>query len=135
MASKVEAICVDPKEIRKIWPHVEFLLWAAYARQDCHDNFETLLPKLKVGLALLWIAWDDEILGAAVTELWDKPKGKVCAILACGGKQMKRWIDCLAAIEKFARDEGCYLIHFEGRKGWQRVLPDYSTRVILEKKL
>ena len=136
MASKARAFCVKPEKVAEIWYYVGAYIRRAYERQPCHDTYDSLVEKLITGKALLWVAWDGEqFLGATVTEIWTTPTGKVCGLLATGGKNLNQWKHLLSRIEQFARDEGCYLMHFEGRKGWQRILPDYSTRIILEKRL
>jgi hypothetical protein len=86
---------------------------------------------------LLWLAWDgDSILAAAVTELAAVDGGKLCTILACGGRDLARVAPLAAGLERYARDEGCARIRICGRRGWARVLAGYRvTRVVIEKNL
>lgn len=85
----------------------------------------------------LWVAFDgDRINAAAVTELDTVARGKVCRVVACGGRKHVSWADCIAPIEDFARAQGCVAMRIHGRPGWARVFDDYETEwVALEKRL
>jgi hypothetical protein len=89
------------------------------------------------GHALLWLVWKaPEILGAAVTQIVVTQKSRVCVIVACGGENLRLWLPPVERIENYARDEGCDAVRILGRKGWMRVLEDYSApAVILERRL
>lgn len=89
------------------------------------------------GHALLWLAWDGEtILCATVTRLAVGDVDKACEIVACGGGQVRRWIALIAAIETYARAEGCDVVRLMGRQGWASLLPQYrADKVILERAL
>jgi hypothetical protein len=42
----------------------------------------------------------------------------------------------LAAFERYAKTENCQAIRIFGRRGWERLLPDYRpARVLLQKEL
>lgn len=96
-----------------------------------------VLRMLFAGRFLMWLIWDGEkIAGAVITEITDTMKGRVCVIVALGGKDRNRWMHLLSEIEEYALLEGCKSVRLYGRKGWKRVLRDYrETRVILEKEI
>lgn len=95
-----------------------------------------LYRELLAGHFVLWLAWSGELEAAAVTEIAETVSGRVCVIVACGGRGRARWIALRRKLEDYARHEGCARMRIYGRKGWTRVLPDYRvTRVILEKEL
>jgi hypothetical protein len=131
-------ICIDPARIGEFWPYARELIRQALLRADL-DAFAPLEAALLGGGShiLLWIAWDGtRIAAAAVTELQLTMRRKVCVILACGGRDMPRWLPLIAGIEKYALAESCAAVRIIGRKGWARVLPQYREhRVILERKL
>ena len=134
----IEAVCVDPQKLDQVWKHCRHFIAGAYDRQPCNDTFERVERAVHDGSALLWLAWNGErILGAAVTEIWNNPARRICAIIACGGDQINSWLTaCLPKIEAFAKAEQCECVHLEGRRGWSRVLKDYEQPwVTLEKKL
>lgn len=87
------------------------------------------------GRATLWlVASSKDVLGAGVTAIVTTEWRKVCEILAFGGDiESVRLVD---GIEKYARTQGCSAVRLMGRKGWARVLKDYSAKhVLLEKEL
>ncbi|WFU53861.1 hypothetical protein QA639_29970 [Bradyrhizobium pachyrhizi] len=128
--------CVDPGQVRKIWPHVASLLRLACHRTEL-DAFEDIEADVLSGRSLLWLAWGGQaIQAAAATVLINSEIGKVCVITACGGTGMKRWLPLLDGIEAYARDEGCVRMRIYGRKGWLRVLDGYREKhVILDKEI
>jgi len=136
----VELICVDPTQVRAIWPLAEPLLRRAIARTGL-SSFNDIEREILCGNALLWLALEGEgskiaILAAASTRLQQTDAGKVCVITACGGKDMSRWLNLIGRIEEFARNEGCNCVRIYGRKGWLRALDGYEQRhIVLDKEL
>lgn len=92
---------------------------------------------LASGHKQLW-GWNDSaILGVAVTEIIQTPKGPCCWIYgAAGTESQKGQIDAiLASIETWARSIGCSRVMLQGRKGWRRRLKGYSdVGIVLEKE-
>ena len=137
---RARLICVDPKQIHLIWPHVAPLLRRAIVRTGL-SAFADIEREVLDGNALLWIAASGEesaraIDAVASTSLHQTDGGMVCVITACAGRKMSRWLPLIAGIEAYARDEGCRSIRIFGRLGWQRVLDGYRrTNVVLDKPL
>jgi hypothetical protein len=119
-----------------LWPFARPVIAAAMRRGGISD-FSAVERNVLSGGALLWLAWDGrEIVAAAVTELTLVHGRKLCTIVACGGRERRRWLHLIAELETFARREGCQAVRICGRRGWLRELPHYrATRVILEKEL
>jgi hypothetical protein len=130
--AECKLVCVDPERIYETWPHVEHLIRPAMIRSGEMIVLD-VLRMLASRRFLLWLIWDEtEIVGAVVTELADTIAGRICTIVSMGGKDRKRWLHLL----DYARKEHCRAMRLYGRKGWKRVLRDYSeTRIILEKEL
>lgn len=131
-----ELVCVDPKRIEDLWPHIKQFVRAAMRRSDM-GRFDELEPDILTGGALVWLAWRRPVIEAvAVTQIVATELSKVCAIRACGGYQHERWIGLLDQIEAYAKAEGCRCTRIVGRKGWSRVLKNYrTTRIVLERQL
>ena len=159
-----QLLCVPPDKVALIWPRVSGLILAAMKRGDL-SSFEPVESSVLSGHALLWLAVTHEdgrehaddargeqpgdgtprvrrdgdgvqVHAAAVTELHQTEWRKVCVIVACGGKEMGRWLDLIGPIEEFARAEQCSAVRIMGRMGWTRVLPTYRPkRIVLEKEL
>lgn len=135
MPSSVDLVCVDPKDVEKIWPHVEGLLVAA--TEHCGEwSISQIMAEVFRADQLLWITWDGrKIRAAATTKLVRELKGLVCLAVACGGTD-EDWPERFSAIEEYARDEGCVSARIQGRPGWGRIFKEYKMEwVSLEKKL
>jgi hypothetical protein len=130
-------ICIDPKDVHQIWPHVSTLL--NNATQRCGDwTLSELRTGLHQGAMLLWVTTDGQkIYAALVSALEAVPAGLVCRVVACGGEAVIPWVKAVAPIEQYARDEGCVAFRLQGRKGWSRVFrEEFKTAwVALEKRL
>lgn len=133
----MEIACVPPDKVALVWPRVSGLIYIAMKRGDLMA-FAPVEQSLFNGMAQLWLAVENrnDIIAAAVTELHATEWRKVCVIVACSGKDMDRWIELIEEIEKFAKAESCSRVRIVGRKGWERVLPNYRTRrIVLDKDL
>jgi hypothetical protein len=132
---KIELICVDPKRVHEIWPHVAGLIHSAVKRTNLSHTLDIAYDTLH-GDGLLWIAWDGTIKAAATTSLVRTDRDKVCILTACAGEDMALWLPLLGKIEAYARNEGCACVRIYGRKGWARVLEGYQVEhIILERQL
>lgn len=136
MSVSVETVCVEPKQVSCIWECVKHWIERAMERGDL-GRFEELEHDVINGQALLWLVWKaPEILGATVTQIVMTQRSKICVIAACGGENMRLWLPLVEKIENYARNEGCDAVRILGRKGWMRMLKDYSApAVILERRL
>ncbi len=127
------AVCVDPQHVGRVWPRVEGFIREAIERVGI-SNFNDVVDDLVHGNSLLWLGWSEEenqIVSAGVTEL----TGEVCTLVAYGGRREDH---LLAAIENYARDEGCTTMRLLGREGWARVLKPHGYRqpyIVLERQL
>src|SRR5262249_25724669 len=123
--SLCEAVCVDPRRVRAVWPRVAHLIHAAMKRGDL-SSFAAAEASVLRGDALLWLAREGlELPAAAVTELHETEWRKVCVIVACGGADMRRWISLIARIEAYARAEHCSAVRVIGRERRGRLLSAY----------
>jgi len=130
----------------QIWPHVSHLIESAMRRGRLSD-FADVERAVLSGAHLLWLAaaltpspacgggqGGGAIYAAAVTALTSISGERVCTIVACGGRERARWLHLIATLEDYGRAEGCRAIRILGRRGWARLLPDYTTtRILLEK--
>ncbi len=129
------AACVDPQQVQKVWPHVSPWIKSALERGDL-GRFEDVERDVLSGCALLWFAYGDKVEAATVTQIGTTERSRVCTILACGGRDVSRWLHLIASIEDYARNERCDCVRILGRRGWRRLLKNYTTtKVVLEKKI
>lgn len=128
------AVAVDPPNVAIVWPHVKHWIKKAYQRCDL-GRFDETEPKVLSGRYVLWVIWNEPTIeGAGLTFIYHTEAAKVCQIIVYGGEGYR--FEMLEAIENYARAEGCDCVRFLGRKGWARVMKNYTqTKVILERKL
>jgi len=134
MPSTVDLVATDYRHLDKFWPLVEPLLKRAVER--CGNwSIGEIRQQIEKG-ALLWIAWDGEVIKAAcVTRLSLEKRGMVLEALACGGKG-QNWRRLYEEIEDYGRNEGCVLSRVSGRDGWRRIFNDYDLAwITLERRL
>ena len=117
------------------WPAVSPLIRVAIERTGL-SLFSDIEADALAGRSLLWIAWNGrDIEAAAVTQLQITDAGKVCVIVACGGKA-RRWQPLLSQVEATAAQEGCGLVRIFGRRGWLRALDGYNvSNVVIDKPI
>jgi hypothetical protein len=145
--AKCQLICIDPARINEFWPHVAPLIKAAMVRGAITD-FTDVEDAVFARRALVWIAWNGTALkAAAVTQLSTVHGERFCTIVACAsgrlrpssramGQDRSEWLPLLAGLERYAKSENCQAIRIFGRRGWERLLPDYRpARVLLQKEL
>lgn len=127
---------LSPDETIRLWPkfrhHLERLE---------HESGLVLASEIRAHLASgtmqIWGFEEGVILGVAVTEILQTPKGPCCWIYgAAGTESRKGQIDAImSSIETWARSTGCTRVMLQGRRGWLRKLDGYQqTGVILEKE-
>ena len=128
---------MNPEEVEEHWEEIESHLarCTEYSEGELEpEDFKTYLLNEQMQL---WIAIDDnEILAAMVTQIVVYPQKRVLRIVAIGGGQMARWISFLPGLEELAMDQGCVAMEVWGRKGWLKILDDYTCSYhILSKDL
>jgi hypothetical protein len=113
----IELLCIEPGYItRQIWPTARDMIRRAIERTNLSD-FEAVERDVLQGRALLWLAWNGERIEAAcTTELTIAQGRKACVVVACSGKNHRRWLPLLAKIEDYARAENCACMRVIGRK-------------------
>ena len=136
----IKALCVPPADIRRTWQAVSYMIVSALENGDGMTDYAVLECNLFDGHNQLWLAVDDErdndILAAAVTTLGIANGRKICTIIACGGREMARWMKVIETIEAFAIREGCASVAIYGRRGWARALDGYrEIASVMEKRL
>jgi hypothetical protein len=62
---------------------------------------------------------------------------RVCRIWLAGGDMAELTTEMLPQVEAWAKANGCTRMEIVGRKGWKRVLPEYSEppQTVLQKNI
>ena len=110
---------VPPPVPKHIWDEAEAVLDVAAERGGV--DLSDLRGDVFSGLAQLWVARGERLRSACVTCIQDGD----CTIWLMGGDIAD--LQWLPIIEDAARERGCKRMWLHGRKGWARVLKDYSV--------
>lgn len=132
---------VDKRLIGAVWPKVESWISAAISKGDRWWTADALQDRVRSDddSALFVMIDQGGIHAVFVVCVETKPTGEREAIVpACGGRNLKTWIDQISVIEEWARSRGATVATITGRAGWPRVLASSGykrTAVIVEKAL
>ena len=141
----MELVKVPTKELDKVWGLIEKDIKQSLLFSGQLSNAEFVLKTAKEGKFQIWILWDklqktnvENYFGVVITEIIEKPLGKVCHIFMMTGRQRHKWQYLVKDIEKFAKEEKCSMMELITRPGWQKVLNQFGykrTHVVLEKQI
>ena len=141
----MELVRIPTKELDKIWGLIEKDIRKSLLFSGQLSDSEFVLKTAKEGKFQIWILWDkvqktsvEKYFGVVITEIVEKPLGKVCHIFMMTGRQRHKWQYLIKDIEKFAQEEKCSMMELIARPGWQKVLNQFGykrTHVVLEKQI
>ena len=141
----MELVKVPTKELDKVWGLIEKDIRKALLFSGQLSDSAFVLKTAKEGKFQIWILWDkiqktnvEKYFGVVITEIIEKPLGKVCHIFMMTGRQRHKWQYLVKDIEKFAKEEKCSMMELITRPGWQKVLNQFGykrTHVVLEKQI
>ena len=116
---------------------VEPLLQKATSRGSGGLSIPHIIPDLEKEKAFLMTVSDNDVpIAAAITRVEKWPEGRVYRILGLGGSRVDEWLPAFdAACEGHARDFGCTMIDFDGRKAWGRLLELEPVRYGFQRKI
>lgn len=131
---------VEPTELNEYWDTAKDLIaldeswWERFHPSDIY--VEIFAKRFQ-----LWLFGDEEeIYACMITEIRVYPQSRVVHILSASALPDRDALEMLVfadVIEHWAKSQGAEELTIPcGRKGWQRILPDYEFRgVVLRKKL
>lgn len=124
---------IPADEITALWPRIESLVARAIKFSPDYTLEEVSVSLLRQKRQL-FVTWP-ELDTICITAIEKRPAAKVLVIWWKAGKLHEDWRQMLEATEGWGRHMGCSMIEFRGRKGWQRLLPDYKTEILYRKDL
>lgn len=113
------------------WAAAEPWLLPALERDGWKVRPDHLLDFIRTGAMELWMCLDtatNEIIAALVTEGLEYPKARIFSLAYCGGRDVARWAPWIVALEDIAAQRGYTHVRIAGRRGWERIFPDYEER-------
>ena len=121
----MELVRIPTKELEKVWGLIEKDIRKALLFSGQLSDSTFVLKTAKEGKFQIWILWDKEqktnvekYFGVVITEIVEKPLGKVCHIYMMTGRQRHKWQYLIKDIEKFAQEEKCLIMELIARYQW-----------------
>jgi hypothetical protein len=129
--SGVTYFLVLPQHLEDIWPRM-----APWIMQSLDGDYlrpgviQAMKADIARGANQLWGAHSEKegILAVAITEAIMIGGKRALVVRHMGGKGMKKWLDALAFIERWAMQQDIEVVEIWGRPGWIRVLAPYGYR-------
>lgn len=116
-----------------LWPQVSELLERSIRRSG-DTTIEEVSEHLESDKAALWVAVFGSVRFASAVQYLPTADGPQFYVWqAAGSFQYGR--DVLGAAEAWARENGFSSMEFNGRVGWQRMLPDWQTVSVTMRKV
>ena len=113
----MELVRIPTKELDKVWGLIEKDIRKSLLYSGQLSDAAFVLKTAKLGKFQIWILWDkgqntsvEKYFGVVITEIVEKPLGKVCHIYMMTGRQRHKWQYLIKDIEKFAQEEKCSVI-------------------------
>ena len=141
----MELVRIPTKLLDKVWGLIEKDIRKALLYSGQLSDLAFVLKTAKEGKFQIWILWDkdqktsvEKYFGVVITEIVEKPLGKVCHIYMMTGRQRHKWQYLIKDIEKFAQEEKCSIMELIASPGWQKILNQFGykrTHVVLEKQI
>jgi len=94
---------------------------------------ESVMESIFKGNSQLWLVKcnEEEVVGIVVTNSVTYPTTKRLLIHLLGGTEIQKWVHNISTIEDWAKSKDLEGIEIRGRKGWLKLLPDYSCKTVL----
>jgi hypothetical protein len=109
-------------DIDQVWADIESYIEGAAKYTHGRYTADDIRQTFKEGSQQLWIAYDDKIYGAVITEIMEYPQMRALVMHFTGGIELPKWKDeMLSVLRSFAKDANCQTIESFGRTGWKKV--------------
>lgn len=118
----------------KIFPQVRDALKHSNDEQDPFHVYHSILDGSYI---LLVVLEGEKVLAHCTVSKTTLPNKSILNLITSGGSQRESWVkDILKVIETIGKGIGCSHVYICGRKGWAKVLKDYTpTYTIYTKEL
>lgn len=125
-----------PEDLEEFWPllvsKVADALEYADGKWSLADIYDDILRQDKQ----LWVVYTQEdILGCVITEIVRYPQGNRLGIFLLSGVDFDDWYPLRVEIYLWAKEYGCKVCEFYGRKGWERKLKDFTPLHVVMKEV
>lgn len=127
---------IQGDDIEQVWPLLATQFERAFHKAPSPLTLDELKERAHETRVALWAIYERDkplpLLGAAATCV----RRGVTEILVVAGSDWLRWgRDVLSEFETLARANHMTSVRFWGRRGWARLLPDYTTMTVSGRKI
>jgi hypothetical protein len=123
------------QKVERLWPFVEPLIQKALDRTLGEYLSGDIYGFLINQEMQLWIAGEEGIDAAMVTQIVTYPRKKFCNVVLVGGSGLKDWLKFQPILLAWAKEHGCNAVRSTGRRGWHRVLGWTEAYTVSTKEL
>lgn len=136
----MQVSAVPFEHLTSMWPAIAPLLQRGIEYSDGRWTLESAYKSIVDGSRQLWIAFDGNVIYAAVlTSIENYPGRKILNYQMVGGYKMSLWYDLMSdLLHKFASDMGCDGIETICRRGFEKQHAKHgfkSTHVLMMKDI
>lgn len=129
---------IPAERVEANWHFAEPWVRSAVEAAALLETVDSYRARCLAQTAQLWLIRDDCVIGAAITEVYDSPKGLTCAVPVVAAVGLDEIAPAFDQIEAWAKAEGCVRMEGCGRLGWVRALQPRGWRplsVVVEKDI
>jgi len=107
----------------RYWEDVKEPLQKAFLLDEGRMSINDVKDALEAQRMQLWGIHDGTLRAVMITQIINYQQLRALSVVAVAGKEMDTWLDVLIkAIEEYGAENGCHILEFTGRKGWEKVL-------------
>ena len=124
----VSILPIEPKDIDRFWPLMEFMIAEALAFSGKYADPEWMFKELKKDEMQCWVMFgsdeseENKVFGVCIGRIAMLPNFNQYEILICTGKRRELWEDNLVSeITNFAKHNECKRMSIMARPGWEKV--------------
>lgn len=131
-SDEVAFLMLSTREIVSNWPRIATML-APALNDPQRYTIRDLFDRAMLGRVQLWVAASElrGVLAAFATDVLEYPRSRTLRIFLGAGTDHRAWSDKIRVLEEYARSRNCQHVEIQGRRGWERVFPDYEHRYVV----
>lgn len=130
---------LKPIDAATCWYDLEPKFADVVSRSLGRMSLESIRENVVSGWWMVWTVWDDVGKNSRawlLTELYTAPSGIKCwRIISCSGDDAGEWAHLIDEMKQAARAAGAQNFEMWARPGWQKILGQRATHVLLEETL
>ena len=131
----VSVLPIEPKDIERFWPLMEFMVTEALAFSGKYADAEYFFRELKKDVMQCWLmfgsdeAEENKVFGVCIGRIAELPNYNQYEIIICTGKRREFWENQLVnEVTNFAKHYKCKRLSIMASPGWERVSKQWGWK-------